>query len=166
MSSLKKIETKIQTLKQAKETVRDWIGNNETVVFTNGCFDILHLGHLDYLSKAKDLGSKLVIGVNSSSSVQKLKGPSRPVNSTQSRSILLAGFECVDLVVVFTEETPLNLIQELKPNILVKGGDYTLATIVGATEVKQYGGSVKIIPFLPGYSTSNIVTKIQSFSKS
>ena len=166
MSSLKKIETKIQTLKQAKETVRDWIGNNETVVFTNGCFDILHLGHLDYLSKAKDLGSKLVIGVNSSSSVQKLKGPSRPVNSTQSRSTLLAGFECVDLVVVFTEETPLNLIQELNPNILVKGGDYTLATIVGATEVKKYGGSVKIIPFLPGYSTSNIVTKIQSFSKS
>ena len=166
MSSLKKIETKIQTLKQAKKTVRDWIGNNETVVFTNGCFDILHLGHLDYLSKAKDLGSKLVIGVNSSSSVQKLKGPSRPVNSTQSRSTLLAGFECVDLVVVFTEETPLNLIQELKPNILVKGGDYTLSTIVGATEVKQHGGSVKIIPFLPGYSTSNIVTKIQSFSKS
>lgn len=166
MSSLKKIETKIQTLKQAKKTVLDWIGNNETVVFTNGCFDILHLGHLDYLSKAKDLGSKLVIGVNSSSSVQKLKGPSRPVNSTQSRSTLLAGFECVDLVVVFNEETPLNLIQELKPNILVKGGDYTLATIVGAKEVKQYGGSVKIIPFLPGYSTSNIVTKIQSFSKS
>ncbi len=166
MSSLKKIETKIQTLKQAKETVRDWIGNNETVVFTNGCFDILHLGHLDYLSKAKDLGSKLVIGVNSSSSVQKLKGPSRPVNSTQSRSTLLAGFECVDLVVVFNEETPLNLIQELKPNILVKGGDYTLATIVGASEVKKLGGSVKIIPFLPGYSTSNIVTKIQSFSKS
>ena len=166
MSSLKKIETKIQTLKRAKNTVRDWIENNETVVFTNGCFDILHLGHLDYLTKAKDLGSKLVIGVNSSSSVQKLKGPSRPFNSTQSRSTLLAGFECVDLVVVFDEKTPLNLIQELNPNILVKGGDYTLATIVGATEVKKYGGSVKIIPFLPGHSTSNIVTKIQSFSKS
>tara|TARA_B100000427_G_scaffold285445_1_gene258904 strand:+ start:5 stop:505 length:501 start_codon:yes stop_codon:yes gene_type:complete len=166
LSSLKKIETKIQTLKQAKNTVQDWISNNETIVFTNGCFDILHLGHLDYLSKANDLGSKLVIGINSSSSVQKLKGPSRPINSIQSRSTLLAGFECVDLVVVFNEETPLNLIQQLKPNILVKGGDYTLETIVGAREVKEYGGSVKIIPFLPGYSTSNIVTKIQSFSKS
>lgn len=166
MSSIKKIEKKIQTLQHAKSTVQDWISNNETIVFTNGCFDILHLGHLDYLSKAKDLGSKLVIGVNSSSSVRKLKGPSRPINSTQSRSTLLAGFECVDLVVVFNEETPLNLIKQLKPNTLVKGGDYTFETIIGAEEVINYGGNVKIIPFLPGYSTSNIVTKIQSFSKS
>tara|TARA_B100001778_G_C18581648_1_gene627719 strand:+ start:778 stop:1278 length:501 start_codon:yes stop_codon:yes gene_type:complete len=166
LSSLKKIEKKIQTLEQGKSTVQDWISNNETIVFTNGCFDILHLGHLDYLLKAKDLGSKLIVGVNSSSSVQKLKGPSRPINSTQSRSKLLAGFECIDLIVVFNEDTPLNLIQSLKPNILVKGGDYTFETIVGAEEVTSYGGHVKIIPFLPGYSTSKIVTKIQSFSKS
>ena len=166
MSSLKKIEKKIQTLEQGKSTVQDWVANNETIVFTNGCFDILHLGHLDYLLKAKDLGSKLIVGVNSSSSVQKLKGPSRPINSTQSRSKLLAGFECIDLIVVFNEDTPLNLIQSLKPNILVKGGDYTFETIVGAEEVKNYGGQVEIIPFLPGYSTSKIVTKIQSFSKS
>lgn len=166
MSSLKKIEKKIQTIEQGKNTVQDWISKNETIVFTNGCFDILHLGHLDYLCKAKDLGSKLIVGVNSSNSVKKLKGPSRPVNSTQSRSKLLAGFECIDLIVVFNEDTPLNLIQSLKPNILVKGGDYTFETIVGAEEVKNYGGQVKIIPFLPGYSTSKIVTKIQSFSKS
>ncbi|MFL2581572.1 MAG: D-glycero-beta-D-manno-heptose 1-phosphate adenylyltransferase [Flavobacteriales bacterium] len=166
MSSLKKIEKKIQTIEQGKNTVQDWISKNETIVFTNGCFDILHLGHLDYLCKAKDLGSKLIVGVNSSNSVKKLKGPSRPVNSTQSRSKLLAGFECIDLIVVFNEDTPLNLIQSLKPNILVKGGDYTFETIVGAEEVKNYGGQVEIIPFLPGYSTSKIVTKIQSFSKS
>ena len=166
MSSLKKIEKKIQTIEQGKNTVQDWISKNETIVFTNGCFDILHLGHLDYLCKAKDLGSKLIVGVNSSTSVKKLKGPSRPVNSTQSRSKLLAGFECIDLIVVFNEDTPLNLIQSLKPNILVKGGDYTFETIVGAEEVKNYGGQVEIIPFLPGYSTSKIVTKIQSFSKS
>lgn len=166
MSSLKKIEKKIQTIEQGKNTVQDWISKNETIVFTNGCFDILHLGHLDYLCKAKDLGSKLIVGVNSSNSVKKLKGPSRPFNSTQSRSKLLAGFECIDLIVVFNEDTPLNLIQSLKPNILVKGGDYTFETIVGAEEVKNYGGQVEIIPFLPGYSTSKIVTKIQSFSKS
>tara|TARA_B100001741_G_C16378773_1_gene516775 strand:- start:165 stop:665 length:501 start_codon:yes stop_codon:yes gene_type:complete len=165
LSSKKKIEKKIQTLKHAKSTVQDWISNNETIVFTNGCFDILHLGHLDYLSKAKDLGSKLIVGVNSSNSVRKLKGPSRPINSTKSRSTLLAGFECIDLIVVFNEETPLNLINELKPDILVKGGDYTIETTVGAKEVINCGGNVKIIPFLEGYSTSKIVTKIQSFSK-
>tara|TARA_Y100000589_G_scaffold150354_1_gene143450 strand:- start:2903 stop:3403 length:501 start_codon:yes stop_codon:yes gene_type:complete len=165
LSSKKKIEKKIQTLKEAKNTVKDWVLQNDTIVFTNGCFDILHLGHLDYLSKARDLGSKLIVGVNSSSSVRKLKGPSRPINSTKSRSNLLAGFECIDLVVVFNEETPLNLINELKPSILVKGGDYTIETTVGAREVLNSGGNVKIIPFLEGYSTSKIVTKIQSFSK-
>ncbi len=166
MSNSNKIEKKIQTFEQAKLTVQNWILKKETIVFTNGCFDILHLGHLDYLLKAKNLGSKLIVGINSSSSIQKLKGPSRPINSTQSRSKLLSGFECVDLIIVFNEDTPLNLIRNLKPNILVKGGDYTLETIVGAEEVKNYGGHVKIIPFLPGYSTSKIVTKIQSFSKS
>ena len=166
MSSLKKVEKKIQTLEQAKKTVQNWNSNKETIVFTNGCFDILHLGHLDYLIKSKDLGTKLIVGVNSSSSVRKLKGPLRPINSTKSRSALLAGFECIDLVVIFDEETPFNLITKLKPNILVKGGDYTFATIVGAKEVKKYGGNVQIIPFLEGYSTSSIVTKIQSFSKS
>ena len=166
MSSLKKIQNKIQNFEQAKRTVQNWKLNNESIVFTNGCFDILHLGHIDYLSKAKDLGSKLIVGVNSSESVQKLKGPSRPINSTNSRSTLLAGFECIDLVIVFEDETPLNLITHLKPQILVKGGDYTFETTVGAKEVKSYGGDIKFIPFLSGYSTSSIVTKIQSFSKS
>lgn len=166
MEAFQKIKDKIQNLEQAKKTVQDWKTKDEKVVFTNGCFDLLHLGHIDYLSKAKDLGTKLVIGVNSSESVSKLKGPSRPINSTESRSTMLAAFEFIDLVIVFGEETPLNLISNLSPNILVKGGDYTFETIVGAKNVVEYGGEVKVIPFLKGYSTTNIVTKIQSFSKS
>ena len=166
MSSLKKSSSKIQNLEKAKRTIQDWNSNGEIIVFTNGCFDLLHLGHINYLCKAKDLGSKLIVGVNSSDSVRKLKGPSRPINSTKSRSNLLAALECIDLVIVFEEETPINLITQLKPSILVKGGDYTIETIVGAEEVKKSGGRVEIIPFLPGYSTSKIVTKIQSFSKS
>lgn len=166
MTSLKKIQTKIQTLEEAISTVRDWNSSNEKIVFTNGCFDLLHLGHVDYLSKAKDLGTKLIVGVNSSESVEKLKGPSRPIHSSQTRSTILAAFEFIDLVIIFGDDTPLNLIKTLRPKILVKGGDYNLKTIVGANEVINSGGKVEIIPFLSGFSTSNIVTKIQSFSKS
>jgi len=166
LTSLKKIQTKIQTLEEAISTVRDWNSSNEKIVFTNGCFDLLHLGHVDYLSKAKDLGTKLIVGVNSSESVEKLKGPSRPIHSSQTRSTILAAFEFIDLVIIFGDDTPLNLIKTLRPKILVKGGDYNLKTIVGANEVINSGGKVEIIPFLSGFSTSNIVTKIQSFSKS
>ena len=156
----------VPSLKDIKRISSDYKSKGLKIVFTNGCFDLLHKGHLDLLNKSSKYGDILIVGLNSDSSVKKLKGPSRPVNSTQSRSKLLAGFECIDLIVVFNEDTPLNLIQSLKPNILVKGGDYTFETIVGAEEVKNYGGQVEIIPFLPGYSTSKIVTKIQSFSKS
>ena len=164
MTAFNNIESKIQTLEQAKQTISEW-KENETTVFTNGCFDLLHLGHIDYLSKARDLGSKLIIGLNSSESVKRLKGPTRPINSIESRAILLAAFEFVDLIIIFEEDTPINLISNILPNILVKGGDYNLNTIVGAKEVKKYGGKVKVIPFIKGYSTTNIVTKIQSFSK-
>jgi rfaE bifunctional protein nucleotidyltransferase chain/domain len=166
LSSLNKIQTKITNLEEANHIVGEWNSSNEKIVFTNGCFDLLHLGHVDYLSKAKDLGTKLIIGLNSSESVQKLKGPSRPIHSSQTRATILAAFEFIDLVIIFEEDTPLELIKVLKPNILVKGGDYTLETIVGADEVNNNGGHVKIIPFLSGYSTSSIVTKIQSFIKS
>ncbi len=166
MTSYDKIESKVLSLDQALKKVEEWKSGNDTLVFTNGCFDILHVGHIDYLSKAKDLGSKLVIGLNSSESVNRLKGPTRPINSTESRSLMLAAFEFVDLVIVFDEDTPMNLISNIKPNILVKGGDYTIDTIVGSKEVIEYGGIVEVIPFLEGYSTTNIVTKIQSFSKS
>tara|TARA_B100001173_G_scaffold272675_1_gene251302 strand:+ start:211 stop:711 length:501 start_codon:yes stop_codon:yes gene_type:complete len=166
LSTLNKIQTKIKNLEDASFIVRNWNSSNEKIVFTNGCFDLLHLGHIDYLSKAKDLGTKLIVGVNSSESVQKLKGPSRPIHSSQTRSTILAAFEFIDLVIIFEEETPIELIKTFRPNILVKGGDYTLETVIGAYEVNKYGGHVEIIPFLTGYSTSSIVTKIQSFSKS
>lgn len=166
MTAYSKIESKVLSLAEAKRLVEAWKTENETIVFTNGCFDLLHVGHIDYLSKAKDLGSKLIIGLNSSESVSRLKGPTRPINTTESRSLMLAAFEFVDLVLVFEEDTPLDLITNIKPDILVKGGDYTIETIVGAEKVLSYGGDVKVIPFLDGYSTTNIVTKIQSFSKS
>ncbi|MBL57884.1 MAG: D-glycero-beta-D-manno-heptose 1-phosphate adenylyltransferase [Flavobacteriales bacterium] len=158
--------SKIQSIEQSNKTIENWRKEKETIVFTNGCFDLLHLGHIDYLTKAKDLGSKLIIGVNSSQSVTRLKGPTRPINSTETRAFMLAAFKFVDLVVIFEDDTPIDLISNIKPNILVKGGDYTLETVVGAKEVMKYGGDVKIIPFLEGFSTTSIVTKIQSFSRS
>lgn len=134
------------------------------MVFTNGCFDLLHLGHLDYLSKARDLGDELIIGLNSTNSVSNLKGPNRPINDEKTRAYMLASLEFVSGVIVFDEPTPMNLILNLKPDVLVKGGDYTFDTIVGAEDVVKYGGKVEVIPFLEGYSTTNIVTKIQKTS--
>ncbi len=165
MTSLRKIQDKIVNWDDALIKVTDWKTQNNTVVFTNGCFDLMHIGHLDYLSKAKDLGSKLIIGLNSSASVSRLKGPTRPINDNDSRGQILAAIEFVDLVVLFSEDTPLKLINHLKPNILVKGGDYLKENIVGAKEVERNGGSVKIIKFVDGYSTTALVTKIQNLSK-
>ena len=149
MTAFNNIESKIQTLEQAKQTISEW-KENETTVFTNGCFDLLHMGHIDYLSKARDLGSKLIIGLNSSESVKRLKGPTRPINSIESRSILLAAFEFVDLIIIFEEDTPINLISNILPNILVKGGDYNLNTIVGAKEVKKIWWKSKSYSFPQG----------------
>lgn len=165
MTTFNKIKTKIVSLPEAIEVVEAWKQKGIKTVFTNGCFDLLHLGHLDYLSKSKDLGDKLILGLNSSASVSRLKGPTRPINSTESRAMMLAALEFIDLVVVFEEDTPLNIIASLTPNVLVKGGDYTIATIIGASEVEAKGGLVKVIPFLDGYSSTTIVTKIQSLSK-
>lgn len=165
MTTFNKIKSKIVSLPEAIEVVEAWKQKGIKTVFTNGCFDLLHLGHLDYLSKSKDLGDKLILGLNSSASVSRLKGPTRPINSTESRAMMLAALEFIDLVVVFEEDTPLNIIASLTPNVLVKGGDYTIATIIGASEVEAKGGLVKVIPFLDGYSSTTIVTKIQSLSK-
>ena len=130
------------------------------MVFTNGCFDILHLGHIDYLTKAADLGDRLIVAVNTDSSVSALKGPSRPIIDEETRAMKLASLVFVDAVILFGEETPLKLITEVRPNILVKGGDYTIDTIVGASEVQDNGGEVVVIPFLEGHSTTSIVNKI------
>ena len=143
------------------EQVAEWKQSSQKIVFTNGCFDILHLGHLDYLSKAADLGDKLIIGVNTDKSVQQLKGPYRPVIDEDTRALKLASLAYVDAVILFNEETPLELIKSLSPDVLVKGGDYTIETVVGADHVLRNGGEVKLIEFLPGHSTSSIIERIQ-----
>jgi len=130
------------------------------VVFTNGCFDLLHLGHVDYLEKARNLGDFLVVGVNTDASVSALKGPSRPVSPEISRTRVLASLAFVDMVVLFGEETPLELIKALKPDILTKGNDYRIDNIVGADFVMGNGGSVETIPLVEGFSTTNFVKRI------
>lgn len=130
------------------------------VVFTNGCFDILHAGHITYLQEARKLGNVLVVGVNSDNSVNRLKGPTRPINPMEDRVLVLAALRCVDHVVVFDEDTPLNLIRKLRPNLLVKGGDYNRDTIIGAAEVEGWGGRVVVIDLVPGKATTNIIERI------
>lgn len=146
---------------EAKPDIDKWKAFNDKVVFTNGCFDILHLGHIDYLAKAADLGDRLVIGLNSDASVALLKGENRPIIDQKTRALKLASLVFVDAVVLFTEDTPLDAITTLQPNVLVKGGDYTVDAIVGAKEVTEKGGDVVVIPFLEGHSTTAIVKKIQ-----
>lgn len=131
------------------------------VVFTNGVFDILHAGHVTYLEAARALGDVLVVGLNADASVRRLKGPTRPVNSQADRAQVLAALRCVDHVVIFHDDTPLRMIEELLPDVLVKGGDYTRDTVVGADVVEAHGGRVEIIPFLEGRSTTSIIAKAQ-----
>ena len=130
------------------------------IVFTNGCFDLLHVGHIKYLSEAKDLGDILIIGLNSDKSVKKLKGNNRPINSFEDRAKLLAALKSVDLVIIFEEQTPENLIQEIVPDVLVKGGDYDIEEIVGYQTVIDNGGQVKTVSFYDGYSSTNYIDKI------
>jgi rfaE bifunctional protein nucleotidyltransferase chain/domain len=130
------------------------------VAFTNGVFDLLHPGHIDLLVAARGTADALIVGVNSDDSVRRLKGPGRPVRSAAERALVLASVECVDLVVVFSEDTPLELVEALKPDVIVKGGDYTEATIVGAAEVKRWGGHVVVVPLTPGQSTTAIIRKL------
>ena len=164
MSRLENIKSKIYTTGQIKSVLNVWRLLGKKVVFTNGCFDLLHLGHIDYLSKAADMGDKLVIGLNSDASATALKGPGRPITDQLSRSVMLASFSFVDAVVIFDEPTPLHLIELVRPDILVKGADYSIEQIVGADLVLQYGGEVKTIEYLSGYSTTLIEKKIRSNS--
>lgn len=129
------------------------------LVFTNGCFDVLHRGHVEYLAAARDLGTALVVGLNSDASVRRLKGPSRPVNPESDRALVLSSLACVDAVTVFDDDTPLALISALLPDVLVKGGDYTPETVVGAQEVRRAGGRVEIVPLVPGRSTTSILER-------
>lgn len=138
-----------------------WRSMGKKIVFTNGCFDILHYGHLDLLARAADFGDVLLLGLNSDASVKRLKGEDRPINHEHDRAFQMASLLCVDAVYIFEEDTPKELIETVKPAVLVKGGDYTIDTIVGAQYVLNNGGSVEIIPFVPGYSTSNLVDRIK-----
>ncbi|MBS2098209.1 D-glycero-beta-D-manno-heptose 1-phosphate adenylyltransferase [Carboxylicivirga linearis] len=162
MSELQRIEDKIKKQDEAKSIVQKWIHKGEKVAFTNGCFDIVHRGHVEYLSKAKDLGTKLVLGLNTDASVRRLKGESRPVVDEYSRAILLAALQFIDLVVFFDEDTPYELIKALQPDILVKGSDYKAEDIVGYDVVTAKGGKVETIDFVEGFSTTTIVEKIKT----
>ena len=131
-------------------------------VFVNGCFDLLHRGHLHYLAEAREKGHALIIGLNSDASVQRLKGPARPILPEADRAFHLAALAVVDAVCIFDEETPLNLISCIRPDVLVKGGDYTPDGVVGREVVESYGGRVEIIPFLPGYSTTSLIERLKN----
>jgi len=155
-------EQKIVSLRVALEIRNQWSEQKEKVVFTNGCFDILHLGHIDYLEKASQTGSQLIVGINTDRSVKALKGPERPVNSEYARARLIAALGFVSMVIIFDEDTPLELIKSLAPDVLIKGKDYSIATIVGAKEVIEMGGEVRTIDLVPNYSTTGIIQKLKN----
>lgn len=157
------LTAKLQRKEDVLKKVQALKASQQKVVFTNGCFDLLHPGHVDYLAQARDAGDYLVVGLNTDASVQRLnKAPNRPVNSQQARALVLSGLASVDAVVLFDEDTPYELISYLKPDVLVKGNDYTIETIVGHDVVQAAGGKVITIPLLQGYSTTGIIQKIKS----
>ncbi|MBK6902627.1 MAG: D-glycero-beta-D-manno-heptose 1-phosphate adenylyltransferase [Saprospirales bacterium] len=155
------IHNKIQTWDELRQTAKDWKSEGLRVVFTNGCFDILHFGHIHYLAQARDLGDRLVVGMNSGDSVRRLKGPGRPINDEATRLHLLAALSMVDAVTPFEEDTPYELIRLLLPDILVKGGDWAPESIVGSDLVLANGGAVRSLPYVEGYSTTLIEKKIK-----
>ena len=159
MKMLNQIRSKIKTLDEIIAASENWQSQNKRIVFTNGCFDIVHLGHIDYLSRAADLADVLVIGVNTDASVSRIKGENRPLQDELSRSTLLASFQFVEAVVLFDDDTPYELIKAIQPDVLVKGSDYKEADIVGADIVGDKGGKIVTIDFLDGYSTSSIIEK-------
>jgi rfaE bifunctional protein nucleotidyltransferase chain/domain len=151
----------METWVRARARIDDWKASGQRIVFTNGCFDLLHPGHVAYLSEARALGDRLVIGLNDDDSIRRLKGAARPVNPLADRAVMLEALRAVDLVVPFSEDTPLALIRALRPDVLVKGGDYRPEDIVGAPEVRGWGGEVVVIPFLEGYSSTNLLDRIR-----
>lgn len=155
------ITNKIQPWDKAVHIVKDWQNQGLEVVFTNGCFDLVHYGHLYYLTEAAAQGQRLVVGLNSDASIARLKGKHRPIKDDKNRQHLMASLAFVDLVVLFEEDTPLKLITRLQPDVLVKGGDWTIDQIVGSDVVLNRGGTVKSLTFIEGYSTTNLEQKIR-----
>lgn len=154
-------ESKILTREQAIQQADQWRTEGQQIVFTNGCFDIIHLGHIDYLEKARNLGDRMILGLNTDASVSCIKGPLRPVVNEYARARLMAALEFVDAVVLFSEPTPLELIEDVQPDVLVKGDDYTVDTIVGADFVLSRGGRVETVALVPGYSTTKLIDRIK-----
>jgi len=161
MKQVESIPHKILSFPQAAQCVGQWRVTGRKIAFTNGVFDILHAGHIASLSQAAKEADYLIVGLNADASVKRLKGESRPVNDQQSRALLMASLIMVDAVVIFEEDTPLNLINLLLPDVLIKGGDYTIEQIVGAKEVMANGGRVVINPILEGFSTTNLINQIR-----
>ncbi|MCY1634449.1 D-glycero-beta-D-manno-heptose 1-phosphate adenylyltransferase [Marinifilum sp. D737] len=162
MDKLQLIKDKIIFKKEdAFNLLQTWRFKDEKIVFSNGCFDIIHRGHLEYLASAASMGNKMIIGLNSDSSTQRLKGPTRPIIDEYSRALLLASLGFVDMVILFEEDTPYNLIDFVQPDILVKGSDYKAEDIVGYDIVKAKGGEIKTLDFIEGFSSTGIIKKIQ-----
>ncbi len=161
MKSVQSIPNKIFSIESLQAQLKRWRLQNKKIVFTNGVFDILHEGHIASLCDAASYGHILIIGLNADASVTRLKGKSRPVNSQKSRALLLASLLITDAIIIFEEDTPLNLITSILPDVLVKGGDYTIETIIGAKEVIENGGQVIIAPILEGFSTTAIIAKMK-----
>ena len=162
MKQTQPLQIKLHTLESLQTPLRKWREEGKRIVFTNGCFDIVHRGHVEYLWETAQLGDILIVGLNSDASIARLKGKHRPIIDEKSRGMLLAAFACVDAVVRFDEDTPYELIKEIRPDVLVKGGDYTEETLVGADIVRAKGGEVCASPLPPGYSTSLIEAKIKN----
>ena len=152
---------KIKTLDELQKLIHLWRFHSDTIVFTNGCFDLLHKGHITYLEESSMLGNRLVVAINSDQSVKSLKGESRPIQSENDRALIIAALQSVDAVIIFNESTPLQLIEKINPDVLVKGGDYSPENVVGKEWVEKNGGKVKIIPFIEGYSSTGLINKIQ-----
>jgi len=160
------MKDKIKKREELLRIIKDLKAKGKRIIFTNGCFDLLHVGHIRYLEEAKTLGDILIVGVNSDTSVQKLKGPKRPVLPVEQRTEILSGLGCVDYITVFDELDPLALITSLQPNVLVKGGDWTKEQTIGKEVVERSGGEVVIIPFVKGASTSSLIeTILKRFQK-
>jgi rfaE bifunctional protein nucleotidyltransferase chain/domain len=156
------VNHKICNIEELKHRLAQWRVKSDRIVFTNGCFDILHVGHLHTLKEAIQLGDKLIVGLNSDASVSRLKGKERPIVNQLDRSEMLAALEMVDAVIIFEDDTPEGLIQMIKPDVLCKGGDWSIENIVGGDFVQSYGGQVVSIPFVQGYSSSSLINKIKS----
>jgi len=162
MNNLMNIKSKMYSLSDLKRQSDKWKESGEKIIFTNGCFDLVHRGHVEVLANTADLGDRLIIGINSDSSIKDLKGENRPIIDETSRAILLASFQFVDAVILFSEETPFNLISEIIPDILAKGGDYKINEIAGHEVVQKNGGEVIIIPLTEGFSSTGIIDKIKN----